>query len=186
MKNKYYASKLYKPKHTNKLLLLEHAMETLGLGHCWENLPEGYQFKTVSRTITEIELINFINTAGMVEVLFTDQLYAAKHAPQGKRLLPGALVYSIAEGLVLQSTLQGTGLAFLKMEMDIKGPSFVGDTVHAEVKVLQSRPTSKDPNRGIVETENKIINQHGEVVIVYKPLRLMAGKKMLAEHWSKD
>ncbi|PCJ22070.1 MAG: acyl dehydratase [Gammaproteobacteria bacterium] len=161
-------------------------MDTLGLGVCWEDMPVGYQFKTVGRTITEPDLVNFINCVGMVEVLFTDKTYIEKYAPQGKRLVPGALVYSIAEGLVLQATLQGTGLAFLGMDLDVKGPTFVGDTIHVESEVLESRATSKDPKRGLVKTQNKIINNRGETVCIYTPLRLAAGREMLAEHWSLE
>ena len=161
-------------------------MDTLGLGLCWEDMPVGYQFKTIGRTITEPDLVNFINSVGMTEVLFTDQTYIKKHAPQGRRLVPGALVYSVAEGLILQATLQGTGLAFLGMELDVKGPTFVGDTIHVEVEVLESRPTSKDPKRGLVKTLNKVINDKNEIVSVYTPLRLAAGREMLAEHWSLE
>src|SRR5690606_6077736 len=88
------------------------------------------------------------------------------------RLAPGALVYSIAEGLVIQSTLQRTGLAFLKMELDIAGPTFAGDTVHVEIEVVEARPTSK-PGRGIVKTVNMVINQHGRVVLTYTPVRMI-------------
>lgn len=158
-------------------------METIGLGRCWEDMPVGYQFKTISRTITETDLVSFVGTTGMVEVLFTDVNYAKQHAPQGGRLVPGALVYSIAEGLIFQAALQGTGLAFLRMGLDVKGPTFVGDTIYVEVEVLESRPTSKDPNRGLVLTRNNIVNQKKETVIVYTPLRLYAGREMLASHW---
>lgn len=158
-------------------------METIGLGRCWEDMPMGYQFKTVGRTITETDLVNFVGTTGMVEVLFTDATYAEQHAPDGRRLIPGALVFSIAEGLVIQASLQGTGLAFIRMEFDVKSPTFVGDTVHVEVEVMESRPTSKDPNRGLVRTKNKIVNQKGETVITYIPLRLHVGREMLASHW---
>ncbi|MBE9572675.1 MAG: MaoC family dehydratase N-terminal domain-containing protein [Proteobacteria bacterium] len=158
-------------------------METIGLGRCWEDMPVGYQFKTVGRTITETDLVNFVGTTGMVEVLFTDATYAEQHAPDGRRLIPGALVFSIAEGLVIQASLQGTGLAFIRMEIDVKSPTFVGDTVHVEAEVMESRPTSKDPNRGLVRTKNKIVNQKGETVITYIPLRLHVGREMLASHW---
>ncbi len=158
-------------------------METIGLGRCWEDMPMGYQFKTVGRTITETDLVNFVGTTGMVEVLFTDATYAGQHAPDGRRLIPGALVFSIAEGLVIQTSLQGTGLAFIRMEFDVKSPTFVGDTIHVEVEVMESRPTSKDPNRGLVRTKNKIVNQKEETVITYIPLRLCVGREMLASHW---
>ncbi len=158
-------------------------MKTIGLGLCWEDMPVGYQFKTVGRTITESDLVNFINTSGMTEVLFTDKTYAAEHAPARGRLIPGALVFSIAEGLLVQSSLQGTGLAFLKMEFEVKCPTFTGDTIHVEVKVMESRATSRVPGRGLVKTRNHVVNQKGEVVIIYTPLRLQAGRDMLADQW---
>ena len=102
----------------------------------------GFEFKTVGRTITETDLVNFIGNSGMVEVLFTDTLYAEKHAPKGGRIVPAALLFSIAEGLTIQATLQGTGLAFIHMDLDVKGPTFVGDTIHVEGEVLESRPSS--------------------------------------------
>ena len=158
-------------------------MKTEGLGRCWEDMPKGYRFRTVGRTITETDLVNFTATTGMVEVLFTDATYAERHAPGGGRIVPGALLFGLAEGLVIQATLQGTGLAFIKMELDIKNPTVVGDTIHVEAEVLESRPTSASPDRGLVRTRNAIVNQHGRTVIVYTPLRLMTGRALLAGHW---
>ena len=158
-------------------------METIGLGRCWEEMPVGFKFKTVGRSITETDLVNFVGNTGMVEVLFTDTLYAQKHAPGGGRIVPGALLFSIAEGLTVQATLQGTGLAFIQMELELKGPTFAGDTIHVEVEVVESRPSSKDPRRGLVRTRNQIVNQKGETVIIYTPLRLMVGKALLKSHW---
>ena len=158
-------------------------METIGLGRCWEDMPVGFRFKTVGRTITETDLVNFIGNTGMVEVLFTDTFYAQRHAPSGGRIVPAALLFSIAEGLTIQATLQGTGLAFIQMELEVKCPTFAGDTIHVEAEVLESRPSSKDPNRGLVRTRNQIVNQKGETVIIYTPLRLMTGKELLKSHW---
>ena len=152
-------------------------MKTVGLGLAWDDVVAGDQFKTIGRTITETDLVNFVNTTGMVEVLFTDVEYANAHAPGGGRLVPAALVYSICEGLILQATLQHTGLAFLGMTFDVHSPTFVGDTIHVEVEVLESRATSKSPDRGLVRTRNSIVNQKGETVISYTPLRLAASKK---------
>jgi len=159
-------------------------METIGLGRCWEDMPVGYTFRTVGRTITETDLVNFVGCTGMVEVLFTDTTYAAEHAPEGGRIVPAALLFSMAEGLTIQATLQGTGLAFIHMDLNVKGPTFVGDTVHVEGEVLESRASSKDPDRGLVRTRNNIINQKGETAIIYTPLRLCVGRNMLASHWT--
>ena len=110
-------------------------METLGLGFCWNDVEVGYRFKTIGRTVTEADIVNFIGCTGMVEVLFTDLEYGAQHAPAYGRVAPAALVYAIAEGLLVQATMQQTGLAFLNMEFDVKGPTRAGDTVHAECEV---------------------------------------------------
>jgi len=158
-------------------------MKTIGLGRCWEDMPVRFKFKTVGRTITETDLVNFISNTGMVEVLFTDTRYARQHGPGGGRIVPAALLFSIAEGLTVQATLQGTGLAFFQMELEVKSPSFANDTVHVEAEVIESRPSSKDPNRGLVRTRNQIVNQKGETVIIYTPLRLMVGKALLKSHW---
>lgn len=160
-------------------------MEILGLGKCFDETPVGYRFRTINRTITETDLVNFINVTGMTEVLFTDVEYVSKHGPQGGRLVPGALVYSMAEGLIMQGVIQGTGLAFLGTDMDVKGPTFVGDTIHVEAEVIECRPTSKDPRKGLVRTRNQIVNQHGVTVIEYTPLRMAAGTELLKEHWGQ-
>lgn len=159
-------------------------MEITGLGRCWEDMPVGYTFRTVGRTITETDLVNFIGSTGMVEVLFTDVTYAEEHAPGSGRIVPAALLFSIAEGLTIQATLQGTGLAFIQMDLNVKGPSFVGDTIHVEAEVMESRASAKDPNRGLVRTRNNIVNQKGETVIIYTPLRLYVGRNMLSSHWA--
>ena len=153
-------------------------LRTVGLGLGWDELKVGDRFKTISRTVTETDLVNFINATGMLEVLFTDAEYAKEHAPVGGRLVPGALVYCFAEGLLVQSTLQHTGLAFLEMSFQVKGPTFVGDTIHVEVEVLESRPTSKSPDRGVIKTKNRILNQNGQELIVYEPVRLAASSEM--------
>ena len=153
-------------------------MRTVGLGIAYDELRVGEKFRTLSRTITETDLVNFINTTGMVEVLFTDELYASEHAPQGGRLVPGALVYAVAEGLLVQAILQRTGLAFLSMNFEVLGPTFVGDTIHVEVEVLEARPTSKSDDRGVVRTRNEIVNQRGDVVITYSPIRLAASSRL--------
>jgi len=117
----------------------------------------------------------FVGVTGMVEVIFTDQTFGAgKGAIQG-RFVPAALTYSLIEGLLCQSMIQGTGLAMLELNKKVLKPVFVGDTIHAEVEVTSVRPTSKG-NRGIVASKIDIKNQSGEVVISYEATRMLAGK----------
>lgn len=151
-------------------------MKLLGHGMYWQDMPVGAKFKTYGRTITETDIVNFISCTGFLEVLFTDMEYVREHSAIKGRLAPGALVYALGEGLAMLGTIQGTGLAFLHMEMDVKGPTFAGDTVHVEIEVIEQRAASKG-GRGLVRTRNTIINQKGDTVLVYTPLRLMVGRE---------
>ena len=150
-------------------------MKLVGEGFHWDDLTEGDTFRTFGRTISDTDIINFVSCVGMLESLFVDDEYRKEHAAIQGRPAPAALVYGLAEGLVLNATGQGTGLAFLHMELDVHGPVVAGDTIHVELEVTQARPTSKG-GRGLVRTRNKIVNQRGETVITYTPLRLMSGK----------
>ena len=150
-------------------------MRTVGLGIAFDELKAGDKFRTINRTITEADLVNFINATGMVEMIFTDKTFSERHgAIKGARPVPGALVYCFCEGLLVQGTMQMTGLAMLETTMKMLGPTNVGDTVHCVVEVLSVRETSKG-GRGIVKTLNKAINQNGDVVLEYEVARMVAG-----------
>ena len=150
-------------------------MKTAGIGFYWNDLSVGDKFKTLNRTITEPDIVNFIGVTGMVETLFTDLSFSEEHGVMKGRVVPAACTYTIIEGLLCQATMQTTGLALLEVEKKVLKPVFAGDTVHAEVEVTAVRPTSKG-NRGIVTTTNDVINQHGEKVITYRAVRMMAGR----------
>ena len=144
----------------------------VGRGYCYEDLKVGFRFRTHRRTIAESDLASFVNLTWLTEELFAvgdDTNRAIKGRP-----VPGALVYSFAEGLLLPS-MQDTGLAFLNATLDIKGPTFVGDTIHVESEVLEARLTSKG-DRGLVRFANKVLNQRGEAVLEYNPLRMLKRK----------
>jgi acyl dehydratase len=144
----------------------------IGRGFTFEDLRPGFRFRTHRRTIAEADVAAFVNLAWLTEELFAvadDSNRAIKGRP-----VPGALVYSFAEGLLLPS-MQDTGLAFLNCTLDVKGPTVVGDTIHVEVEVTEHRLTSKG-DRGLVRFANKVLNQRGEAVLEYNPLRLLKRK----------
>ena len=150
-------------------------MKTVGIGFYWNDLKVGDRFRTLNRTITEPDIVNFIGVTGMVETLFTDLTFGERHGVVKGRVVPAACTYTIIEGLLCQATMQTTGLALLEIEKKVLKPVFAGDTVHAEVEVTAVRPT-REGNRGIVTTTNDVLNQHGETVITYRAVRMMAGR----------
>jgi acyl dehydratase len=148
-------------------------METVGLGFYFEDLPVGRKFKTIGRTVTDADITNFVNCTGMVEVLFTNAEFLKSESDIKGRVAPGSLVYSFAEGLLVQATMQHTGFAFLGMELKIEGPVLSGDTVHVECEVIEARLSRSRPGRGLVRTRNRIVKQDGTVAITYTPLRMI-------------
>jgi|SRR6266850_4092948 len=144
----------------------------VGRGFCFEDLRVGFRFRTHRRTITEADLSNFVNLSWLTEELFAVE-DDANRAIKG-RAVPAALVYSFAEGLLLP-TMQDTGLAFLNASLDVKGPTLVDDTIHVEAQVTEARLTSKG-DRGLVRFANRVVNQRGETVLEYNPLRMLKRK----------
>ena len=69
-------------------------MKTRGLGLFFEDLPIGRSFKTIGRTITETDIINFVTCTGMTEVLFTNFEFQKEKSDIKGRVCPGALAFT--------------------------------------------------------------------------------------------
>lgn len=147
-------------------------MPVIGTGYFYEDLAVGMRFRTHRRTIREADLATFVNLTWLTEELFTVD-GDADRSLKGK-VVPGAMVYAFAEGLLLPS-MQDTGLAFLGATLAVKAPTRVGDTIHVEVEVREARLTSKG-DRGLVRSANRVVNQAGEAVLEYDPLRMLRRK----------
>lgn len=150
--------------------------EVLGLGIYFEDLPIGRKFRTIGRTLTEADLVNFIGVTGITEVLFSNVEFLKAESDIKQRVVPAAMVYSFAEGLLVHATMQHTGFAFLNMELNVEGPTFAGDTIHVECEVIESRRSASRPNRGLVRTSNRVVKQDGTVVLTYTPLRMVKAR----------
>ena len=94
---------------------MSDALPVVGRGFALKDLRVGFRFRTHRRTIREADLAAFINLSWLTEELFAVE-------EENKGLVPGALVYAFAEGLLLP-TMQDTGLAFLNATLDIKAPT---------------------------------------------------------------
>jgi acyl dehydratase len=151
---------------------MSEALPVVGRGFYYEDLKPGFRFRTHRRTLAESDLASFVNLTWLTEELFA-VVDDAGRAIKG-RPVPAALVYSCAEGLLLP-TMQDTGLAFLNATLDVKGPTVIGDTIHVESEVVELRLTSKG-DRGLARFANKVVNQRGETVLEYNPLRMLKRK----------
>ena len=93
----------------------------------------------------------------------------------GKNVVVGNLVYSLVLGMSVPD-VSGAAIANLEVEtLRHSKPTFHGDTIYAETRVLEKNETSKG-DRGIVAVETKGINQRGEEVCYFKR-KVMVWKK---------
>ena len=145
-------------------------------GLFFEELLTDSNYVTDKRTITETDHIHFISSFGFFEPLFMDQAYVETQTPYGGRIVPGALTFSVSEGLtILSGILHQTGMAFLEVELKVLKPVFIGDTVRVEIAVLDKRETQKR-DRGIVTFFQRVINQDDISVMEYKIKRMIRRK----------
>ncbi len=148
-------------------------MEIVGLGFHFEEMPVGRTFRTIGRTITEPDLINYVNCLGLVEVLFTNAEFRENESHIKGRLVPGLLAQGLAEGLLVQATMQHTAFAQLDLHVKMENACYVGDTIHVEVEVLEARLSASKPGRGILRTRNRVLRQDGTTILTYTPVRMV-------------
>jgi acyl dehydratase len=134
------------------------------VGLYWEEWDIDAEFRSAARTVTEADLVIFAGLSGDYNPLHTDEEFCKK-TEFGTRIAHGPLVYSIAAGLLFQLHLyDDTLIAFLGFDsLRFTKPVKPGDTIHARIKVLEKRETSR-PDRGVMKRQLQVVNQRGDVV----------------------
>jgi acyl dehydratase len=137
----------------------------IGQGLTFEEHQVGAAIETLGRTVSEADVVGFVNLCGFNEPLFMDMEYLARASVFKGRVAPGAFTFALAEGLVIQTGLiHGTGMSYLGSEIRIVAPVLAGDTIRVRVVVTDKRETKK-PDRGIVTYRHEVVNQRGELVL---------------------
>src|SRR4051812_18675236 len=87
---------------------------------------------------------------------------------QGRNVVVGNLVYSLVLGMSVPD-VSGVAIANLEVEsLQHKKPTFHGDTIYAETKVLDKKESKSKPDRGVVSVETRGFNQRGEEVCYFR------------------
>ena len=119
------------------------------------------------KTITEYDDHLFCMITMNHHPLHTNEWFAENETVHKKNVVVGNLVYSIVLGMSVPD-VSGSAVANLEVEtLKHAKPTFHGDTIYAETRVLDKRLTSKG-DRGIVTVETKGINQKGDEVCYFK------------------
>ena len=131
-------------------------------GLYFEDFEIGAALRTRGRTITESDLVQFAALTGDFNPLHTDAEYA-RESVMGARVAHGMLTLSYAVGQAYQlGILDRTVIGFRGLDMKFSAPVFIGDTVHAELKVKDKKPARR-LGGGVVTFDLRIIKQDGSV-----------------------
>ena len=119
------------------------------------------------RTITEYDDVLFCMLTMNHHPLHIDAAYA-EGTQFKQRVVVGTLVYSMVFGMSVPD-VSGKALANLEVEsLNHVAPTFHGDTIYAESKVLDVRESQSRPDRGVATVETRGWNQRGETVITFR------------------
>ncbi|SEH11824.1 Acyl dehydratase [Natronorubrum sediminis] len=115
------------------------------------------------RTISESDNQRFCDMTMNQQPLHLDAEFAAD-TEFGERLVNGLYTMSLATGISIPETTDGTIVANLSYD-DVEHPKpvFHGDTIHAQSTVTEKRETS-DGERGIVTMCVEVFNQDDDLV----------------------
>jgi acyl dehydratase len=146
-------------------------------GMYFEEFTPGLKVTTDGRTIAESDILTFAGLSGDFNTIHTDEEYA-KTTPFGHRISHGLLGLSIATGLAVRTNMMhGTVIAFREInEWKFASPIFIGDTISAEVEVLETKAVPR-LGGGAVTFGVKVVNQKGEVCMKGSWTMLVMSKK---------
>lgn len=110
-------------------------------GMYFEEFEAGQKIQTAGRTVTESDIVSFAGLSGDFNQIHVDHEFS-KNSPFKQRVAHGLLGLSIISGLAVQTgVMEGTVIAFREInEWKFIAPVFIGDTLQAELTVLETRP----------------------------------------------
>ena len=115
-------------------------------GRYFEDFVPGDVYKHwPGKTITEYDDHLFCMITENHHPLHTDAWYAETQTQFGKNVVVGNLVYSLVLGMSVPDV---SGLAIANLEVETlqhKRPTFHGDTIYAETRVLERRSRRASP-----------------------------------------
>jgi len=150
-------------------------------GRHFEDFEVGDVYKHwPGKTITEADDHLFCMITMNHHPLHIDAWYGETQTQFAKNVVVGNLVYSLVLGMSVPD-VSGAAIANLEVEtLQHKRPTFHGDTIYAETKVLDIRESQSKPDRGVITVETWGFNQRGEEVCYFRR-RVMVPKRSAAK-----
>jgi acyl dehydratase len=138
-------------------------------GRYFEEFQVGDVYKHwPGKTITEYDDHLFCAITFNQHPLHSDRHYAETSTQFGKNVVVGNLVYSLVLG---QSVPDVSGRAIANLEIEYlrhPAPTYHGDTIYSETRVVDKKESKTKPDRGVVTVETIGYKQDGTVVCEFR------------------
>jgi len=134
-------------------------------GWYFDQFSTGQRISSPGRTVTESDIVSFAGLSGDYNQIHVDAEYS-RSSPFGQRIAHGLLGLAIASGLAVQTgVMEGTVVAFREItEWKFVKPIYIGDTIHVEMEVLETKEFRRIGAGAVIIAMN-VINQHGDTVM---------------------
>jgi acyl dehydratase len=137
-----------------------------------------YGLTSHRRTITETDIVNFVNLIGLHEPPFIDMEWVKEKMPglHNKRFAPAPLLISLGMGLVSTSVTEvidaisekenlGPFHGMVGVEARVENPAFPGDTLRVDLEARVDRKTRR--GQTLVDLRHVLMNQRSETVVTF-------------------
>ena len=132
-------------------------------GMYFDELEVGRELTSPRRTVTEADIVFFTCLTGLLNPLFTDDLFA-KEQGFGTRVAPGPLIVSFAIGLTDELVYRTVSALLGIDKVRFISPVRPGDTIWVKTTVLDKRESASQPDRGPATMKHEVQNHKGETV----------------------
>ena len=133
----------------------------------YEDFEVGLRSRSIRRTISEGESMLFNSIVLDMHPYVADDVFAKEEGIFGRRLVAGAMVFSLGLGLMAHNNIQTFSYGYDKLRF-IK-PVFIGDTIYTIRTNLEKSP--KYPDMGMVRVSYEVFKMPGELVLYCEHLQ---------------
>ena len=133
----------------------------------YEEFELGQKIRSIRRTISEGESMQFNALVLDMHPYVADEIFARDEGVFGKRLVAGAMVFSVGLGLVATNCVHAFSYGYDKLRF-IK-PVFIGDSLYAIRTNLDKRPRYEE--MGLIRASYEVFKNEGELVLYCEHLQ---------------
>ena len=140
----------------------------------FDDVDVGQQWRSLGRTITEADIVNFAGLSGDFNPIHIDHAFA-KTTPFRRPIAHGLLVFAVGSGLGLHAPPMRTMALLAIREWQFRDPVFPGDTVYVVSKVIDKQPRARG-RRAEITWHRQVFNQDGKVIMEGSTVTLVEGR----------